>query len=108
MRRVLSLLLVFLAVLAALAWAGSLGIGPMLITREGEQKMVLFFGNPVAVRTEPGAWWRLPLLTEVKVFDARYLPLNTPPAEVPTIGVAAAVALSSSPPSGRSAAPCRC
>jgi membrane protease subunit HflC len=84
MRRLFSLLLVFLAVLAALAWAGSLGIGPMLITREGEQKMVLFFGNPVAVRTEPGAWWRLPLLTDVKVFDSRFLHLNTPSSEVPT------------------------
>jgi membrane protease subunit HflC len=84
MRRLLFLLLVLLAVGAALVWAGSLGIGPVLITREGEQKLVLFFGSPVRVQAEPGVWWRLPLLTEVRVFDGRLLYLNTPPSEVPT------------------------
>lgn len=84
MRRLLFALLVLLASCAALVWAGSLDIGPLLITREGEQKMVLFFGNPVAVRTQPGLWWRLPLLTEVVVFDSRALYLNSPASEVPT------------------------
>jgi membrane protease subunit HflC len=84
MRRLLFALLVVLAVGAALVWAGSLGIGPVLITREGEQKLVLFFGNPVRVQAEPGVWWRLPLLTEVRIFDGRYLYLNAPPSEVPT------------------------
>jgi membrane protease subunit HflC len=84
MRRVLFGLLVVLAFGAALVWAGSLGIGPVLITREGEQKIVLFFGSPVRVQAKPGVWWRLPLLTEVRVFDGRYLYLNTPSSEVPT------------------------
>jgi membrane protease subunit HflC len=84
MRRLLFALLVLFAVAAALVWAGSLGIGPVLITREGEQKIVLFFGSPVRVQPEPGVWWRLPLLTEVRVFDGRFLYLNTPPSEVPT------------------------
>jgi membrane protease subunit HflC len=81
---VLFLLLVLLAAGAALVWAGSLGIGPVLITREGEQKIVLFFGSPVRVQPKPGVWWRLPLLTEVRTFDGRYLYLNTPSSEVPT------------------------
>lgn len=84
MRRLFGLVLVLLAGSAALVWAGGLGMGPVLITREGEQKMVLFFGNPVAVRTEPGLWWRLPLLTEVITFDSRLLYLNTEASEVPT------------------------
>jgi membrane protease subunit HflC len=84
MRRLLVLLLVVVAGLAALVWAGALGIGPVLITREGEQKMVLFFGNPVSVRTEPGIWWRLPLLTDVLTFDARLLYVNSPASEIQT------------------------
>jgi membrane protease subunit HflC len=82
MRRLLFLILVVLAIGAALVWAGSLGIGPVLITREGEQKIVLFFGSPVRVQAEPGVWWRLPLLTEVRTFDGRLLYLNTPPSEI--------------------------
>ncbi len=84
MRRLLMVLLVGLAAVSALVWAGSLNLGPVLITREGEQKMVLFFGNPVAVRTEPGLWWRLPLLTEVLTFDSRLLYLNSPASEIQT------------------------
>jgi membrane protease subunit HflC len=84
MRRVLFLALVLLAAVAALVWAGSLGIGPVLYTREGEQKIVLFFGNPVRVQASPGLWWRLPLLTEVKVFDARFLYLNTASSKIQT------------------------
>jgi membrane protease subunit HflC len=75
-RRLLSLLLVAVAAAAALVWAGGLGIGPVLVTREGEQKMVLLFGNPMTIRTEPGLYGRIPLLTEVRTFESRLLYLN--------------------------------
>jgi len=84
MRRLFTLGLATAAALAALVWAGELGIGPVLITHEDEQKMVLFFGEPVAIRTEPGVWWRLPLLTDVRVFDNRYLYLDAEPREIQT------------------------
>lgn len=84
MKRILVVLLVLGAACAALVWAGGLGIGPVVITREGEQKMVLFFGNPVAVLTKPGVWWRLPLLTDVLTFDARLLYVNSPASEIQT------------------------
>ena len=84
MRRLLFAVLVLVASLSALVWSGSLGIGPVLYTPEGEQKIVLFFGNPVRVQAEPGLWWRIPFLTEVKVFDARYLYLNTRPSKIQT------------------------
>jgi len=71
MRRLLFLGLVLAAMLAGLVWAGSFGLGPVLITREGEQKMVLRLGSVAAVRTEPGLWWRVPLLDEVLVFEKR-------------------------------------
>jgi len=84
MRRVLLVVLVVVAVAAGLIWAGGLGFGPVLITREGEQKMVLFFGNPVHVQREPGIWWRVPLVTRVLTFDSRYLYADIAPGEVPT------------------------
>ena len=84
MRRLLLALLVLLAIFAALVWAGGLGLGPLVIAREGEQKMVLFFGEPVAVLREPGLGWRVPLLTQVLTFDRRLLYLNIEPSDVPT------------------------
>jgi len=84
MRRVLLVALVLVAAAAGLIWAGGLGLGPVLITREGEQKMVLFFGNPVHVQREPGIWWRVPLVTRVLTFDSRYLYADIAPGEVPT------------------------
>jgi membrane protease subunit HflC len=84
MRRVLSVLLVGLAILAGLLFAGSRGIGPVLITREGEQKMVLRLGSVAAVRTEPGLWWRIPLLDDVLVFERRLLYFNAEPILIQT------------------------
>jgi len=82
-RRVLFLLLVLLAAFAALVWAGNIGLGPVLITREDEQKIVTLFGSPVTVTREPGIALRLPLLTDVLVFDKRRLYLNTEPLLIP-------------------------
>lgn len=84
MRRLLVLLLVLVAAAAALVWAGALGIGPVLITKEGEQKIVLLFGNPVNVQKEPGVSWRVPLVDNVVEFDARLLYVNSPPSEIQT------------------------
>lgn len=84
MRRVLSLLLVVTAIVAGLLFAGSRGIGPVLITHEGEQKMVLRLGSVAAVRTEPGLWWRIPLLDDVLVFEKRLLYFNADPISIQT------------------------
>jgi membrane protease subunit HflC len=83
-RRALFGALVLAAVAAALVWAGSIGLGPVLITREGEQKMVLRLGSVAAVRTEPGLWWRIPLLDEVLVFDRRLQYFNARPLLIQT------------------------
>ncbi len=83
MRRMLFILLVLVALSAGALAAGNAGIGPILVTREGEKKMVLFFGDPISV-TGPGIWLRAPLVTRVETFDGRLLYLNVDPSSVPT------------------------
>jgi membrane protease subunit HflC len=77
-------LLVVLAVLAALVWAGEIGWGPFVITREGEQKIVLLLGSPVSVQTQPGISLRLPLASTVLTFDRRLLHFNSQPQQIQT------------------------
>jgi membrane protease subunit HflC len=84
MRRLLFALLVVAALLAGLVWAGSYGYGPVLITREGEQKMVLRLGSVAAVRKEPGLWWKIPGLDQVVVYDRRLQYFNAPPLSIQT------------------------
>lgn len=84
MRRVLFGVLVLAALSAGLLWAGSFGMGPVLITREGEQKMVLRLGSVAAVRTQPGPWWKIPLLDQVVVYDRRLQYFNAPTLSIQT------------------------
>lgn len=85
MRRLLFLLLVVAAALAALVKAGEYGIGPVVVTREDEQKLILLLGNPRDRATEPGLALRLPFLEEVRTFDRRWLHLNSKPRLVQTM-----------------------
>lgn len=92
MRRLLFLGLVGSALLAALVWAGEIGVGPVVITHEDEMKLVLLFGSPVSVQKEPGLSLRVPFLSDVRTFDKRYLysdseplPMQTRDAEQPVI-----------------------
>lgn len=83
MRRLLFLVLVLAAAVVGLIWAGNYGYGPVVITREYEQKLVLRFGNPVKVLTAPGIWWfRIPLMDRVEVFDRRLQSLDASPVEM--------------------------
>ena len=84
MRRVLFALLVLSAIFAAFVWAGNIGVGPVLITREGEQKIVLLFGSPVSVRTQPGPSLRVPFFSNVLTFDRRFLYFNSDPQQMQT------------------------
>jgi len=84
MRGFLFGLLVISAICAALVWAGEVGVGPVVITREGEQKVVLLFGSPVSVQTEPGLSLRVPLLSTVLTFDRRFLYSNSEPQQMQT------------------------
>jgi len=83
-RRLVFVGLVAIAAFAGLVWLGNIGWGPFLITREDQQKIVLLFGKPLLVRTEPGLALRLPFLTEVLIYDKRRLYLSTEPLTVQT------------------------
>jgi membrane protease subunit HflC len=85
MRRVLFLLLIVAAGLAALVKAGEYGLGPVVVTREDEQKLILLLGDPRDRATGPGLALRLPFLEEVRSFDRRWLHLNSKPRLVQTI-----------------------
>ena len=84
MRRILFGILVLSAVFAALVWAGQVGVGPVVITHEGEQKVVLLFGSPVSVQTGPGLSLRVPFVSNVLTFDRRFLYFNSEPQQLQT------------------------
>ena len=82
MRGFLFAALVLAAVAVALLWAADFGLGPVIITREDQNKIVLRLGNPVKTLDEPGISWRVPLLDTVRVFDRRLQYLNAQPVEM--------------------------
>jgi len=75
-RRILSVLLLLLLLFGGAIAAGNRGVGPVVITHEGTQQIVMRFGD-VVNETEPGLSWRVPLLDQVKTFERRLLYLNT-------------------------------
>jgi membrane protease subunit HflC len=76
MRRAVLVLLALLALGIGLIAAANLGVGPVVITREGEQKMILFL-DEVRKVTTPGATLRLPFLETVRTYERRWLYLST-------------------------------
>jgi len=83
-RRLIFFSLVTVAVFVGLVWLGNIDRGPFLITREDQQKIVLLFGKPLLVRTEPGLALRLPFVSDVLTYDKRRLYLSTEPITVQT------------------------
>jgi membrane protease subunit HflC len=83
-RRLLFVALVLLALAVGLVWAGNYGYGPLVITREFEQKLVLRWGaDPVKVLDQPGIWpFRIPVIDRVEVFDRRLQHLDAEPVEM--------------------------
>lgn len=67
-------------------------LGVVLITalstaftvRETEQALVLQFGEPRAVITEPGLKFKIPFIQDVRFFDKRVLDFDAPAMEIPT------------------------
>ena len=83
MRRIAIVLVASFALVTGLVAAGNVGIGPLVITKEGSQQVILSVGPPRAV-TEPGLSFRVPLLEEAKTYDRRLLYLNTEPDVIQT------------------------
>jgi len=74
------LLLILLVLAIALSVAG---MGPLLVTREGEYKIALFLGEPMAVITQPGIDVTVPLV-QTRGFDSRWQHLGSERKEIPT------------------------
>jgi membrane protease subunit HflC len=82
-KRLVVILIFAVALGVALLIAGGYGFGPVVITREGEQKVILMFGDPRRV-TQPGVALRIPLLENVRSYERRLLYLNSPPNDIQT------------------------
>ncbi len=76
MRRLLIVVVLLAVAFVSLVAAANLGLGPLVVTREDEQKIILRFGEVRAVTT-PGITWRLPIIETVQSYDRRWLYLNT-------------------------------
>jgi modulator of FtsH protease HflC len=78
-------LLFALGLLGVLAAVSSvLGFGPVVLNREGEQRIAFLLGDPVSVIEEPGLSLTLPFVN-VQVFDARWRHLSSEPREIQTL-----------------------
>jgi membrane protease subunit HflC len=54
----------------------------VFIVDQTQQALVLRFGNPVRVISQPGIYYKLPLIDNVVDFEKRILDLDSPPLEV--------------------------
>lgn len=84
MRRVVLGLLVLIALAAGLVALGRLGVGPVVVTREHEQKLILLLGDPRKEATTPGLTLRIPLVEDVRTFERRWMHLSSDPEEIQT------------------------
>jgi len=75
-RRLLTLAILLVALFAGLVAAGNLDLGPVVVTREDEQKLILLLGEVRRV-TQPGLSLRVPLLETSQSYDRRWLYLST-------------------------------
>jgi membrane protease subunit HflC len=83
MRRAILAFALVLALGVGLVAAGNLGLGPLVVTREDEQKIILFLSQARRV-TQPGVSLRWPLLETEVTYSRRWLYLNTEPDTVQT------------------------
>jgi membrane protease subunit HflC len=81
MRRLLLVLLLLGIVFGVTSF---LGFGPVVINREGEQRIAVLLGDPVSVITRPGLALTLPFVN-VQVFDGRWRHLSTKPRLIQTL-----------------------
>lgn len=66
----------------ALFGAVALALSAVFVVDERENALVLQFGQVQQVRTEPGLYFRIPLIQEVVRYDARILGLQSQPLEI--------------------------
>lgn len=57
----------------------------LFAVRETQQVLVLQFGDPKRIITEPGLQYKIPFIQQLQVFDNRVLDYDASPQEVPTV-----------------------
>jgi membrane protease subunit HflC len=57
----------------------------LFVVHVNEQAIVLEFGKPVRIISEPGLYWKLPVVQTVDTFDKRILDLDTAEQEVTAV-----------------------
>ncbi|MCC5989700.1 MAG: protease modulator HflC, partial [Pararhodobacter sp.] len=66
----------------ALVIAAVIALSSMFIVDERENVLVLQFGQVKQVRTDPGLYFRIPLIQDVVRYDSRILGLQSQPLEI--------------------------
>ncbi len=79
-----TLVLVLGVVLVLFALTSVAGLGPVVMNREGEQRIAFLLGDPVAVITKPGVSLTWPLVT-IDVYDGRWQHLSAEPREISSL-----------------------
>jgi membrane protease subunit HflC len=69
---------VILAAIGLLVLGGQHDTGPLVITREGDQKLILQFGR-ARKTTVPGWDWKIPMIEEVEPYPSRWRRADTKP-----------------------------
>jgi membrane protease subunit HflC len=82
-RKILLVSFILAAAFVGLVALGNLDMGPLVITREGQQKVILLLGE-VRTVTKPGITLRLPFVEEVTPYEARWIALNSEPLPIQT------------------------
>lgn len=76
MRAFLALIIICAGLAAVAVYASA------FIVHQNEQALVLRFGEPKRVVTQPGLNWKVPLVDTVEIYDKRILDLDSQPQEV--------------------------
>ena len=75
-RALLAAIVVGVGAVAAIAYFA------LFIVHVNEQAIVLEFGKPVRIISDPGLFWKIPVVQTVEYYDKRILDLDTAPQEV--------------------------
>ena len=72
----------FAAIVVVVGAVAAVAYFALFIVHVNEQAIVLEFGKPVRIISEPGLFWKIPVVQTVDYFDKRILDLDTAPQEV--------------------------
>ena len=72
-----------LAIFGIILVAGAItAYSAMFTVHQTQQALILQFGNPVDVASEPGLNFKMPFIQDVRYFDRRILDLDPQPQEI--------------------------